>query len=900
MNILSGWLFYYYADPEEGYDIFINCFGNGCNNTYYWDDVEISTFIVNCDNSKNIACPLEANNPLFPNHPSQVNSSDIFWLDSSDINTRINNICDNSSDDSTINDTSSAHVVLIADDFESKNSFADGVEKIELIGENRYLCCRGTKSCSILDSIVLDWNVSDSKKANSTYTNDGAVYCSAYRSCNNITTIDISSARGNVNNVDIICSGSMSCINININFNDNDDNDDIRGIGNVYCFATGACMNSVINGATNIYCTVGSDNNNGACQNAIIQNVKNIYMLNGGPSEPGVTIYGRYGNETNIYFKAYYSGAGANIYCFGKDTKCNIYCQTNSACSNQTTIVYCWAIDNCNINCDPFNGIDCPKVVNITLEPTSIPSTIPTSIPTAIPSAIPSVIPTRIPSIIPTTIPSIVPSTVPTLMPTAIPTNQTENNDAAEIAIKNFDTAGLYFVSCILILSLFLLLIAIIYHYIIAKGSHLNNLFGLLRFFASVADFWTDLLFTAILYFESNREDNISNNNKNTYFLLFIVSTVCVGAAYLCSCIFGVYWISRMRITISGKKDSSHRLLKYFKQYDMFVYGMITIAGFYATIDLLRSKLFYLDIFNLQLTHEEYTSLKMYRFINIVLLENIPQFIVQIIYIHINLNINASDENGNNNINSIALLSVTLSVLSIIAASLSQMSMLCSNKCRNVEKYTYSHRCELTGSIVIKSNQLKKWHAFSHKKIEECISDVIETCKDSNLWNKRSDVFYTIQVYYIQNYINTLNQIQFSFEIIVLTIGDNIYDITNVLNENLQAMASSNNNNNMYNNNRILRKALIQNLKVTEIFKINVKEINMVIDEINKESQGKSDIDINARVPPVNEIGLATAALASIQLEGANAGEGVESGNNTREGASTTSTGVEDQLSQTD
>ena len=141
----------------------------------------------------------------------------------------------------------------------------------------------------------------------------------------------------------------------------------------------------------------------------------------------------------------------------------------------------------------------------------------------------------------------------------------------------------------------------------------------------------------------------------------------------------------------------------------MFIYGMSTIAGFYATIDLARSKLFYLNVFNLQLTDAEYTNLRMYRFVNVWILENIPQFVVQVIYI---------DTTANENIRSIVFLSFTLSALSVIAASLSQVSRIL-NKCRNIAEYKYSYRDELTGSIVIQSNKFKKLHGFAHKKMYE-------------------------------------------------------------------------------------------------------------------------------------------------------------------------------------
>ena len=71
---------------------------------------------------------------------------------------------------------------------------------------------------------------------------------------------------------------------------------------------------------------------------------------------------------------------------------------------------------------------------------------------------------------------------------------------------------------------------------------------SLVRFFASIADFWTDLLFVVILYFESQRKDTTQPHS-----LLFIICITWIGFAYLFSCVLGVYWIHRMRVTIARK-----------------------------------------------------------------------------------------------------------------------------------------------------------------------------------------------------------------------------------------------------------------------------------------------------------------------------------------------------------
>ena len=74
--------------------------------------------------------------------------------------------------------------------------------------------------------------------------------------------------------------------------------------------------------------------------------------------------------------------------------------------------------------------------------------------------------------------------------------------------------------------------------------------------------------------------------------------------------------------------------------------------------------------------------------------------------------------------------------------------------------------------FVIKSNGLKRSHAFAHNQIGDCISHMLTTCNDSEQWTFRSDVDVRINTFYIENQINTLHQIQAYFEIPLQTMKD--------------------------------------------------------------------------------------------------------------------------------
>ena len=73
------------------------------------------------------------------------------------------------------------------------------------------------------------------------------------------------------------------------------------------------------------------------------------------------------------------------------------------------------------------------------------------------------------------------------------------------------------------------------------------------------------------------------------------------------------WWIKR--------NETPHRLDRYLARYKGIIYALSIITGFYATIDFLRSKLFYLNICYLPLTKDEYEAMSEYRFITVVVLE---------------------------------------------------------------------------------------------------------------------------------------------------------------------------------------------------------------------------------------------------------------------------------------
>ena len=75
-------------------------------------------------------------------------------------------------------------------------------------------------------------------------------------------------------------------------------------------------------------------------------------------------------------------------------------------------------------------------------------------------------------------------------------------------------------------------------------------------------------------------------------------------------------------------------------------------------------------------------------------------------------------------------------------------------------------QCQFT----LESSNLKYYHCFNNNKICKCILSVLNTSKDKNNWLNRSDVFYDCEVYYIQERIYTLSQMDCYFEINIKSV----------------------------------------------------------------------------------------------------------------------------------
>ena len=265
--------------------------------------------------------------------------------------------------------------------------------------------------------------------------------------------------------------------------------------------------------------------------------------------------------------------------------------------------------------------------------------------------------------------------------------------------------------------------------------------FVIFRFFQNVADFWSDLFFAILLCFEM-------------HFILFILSCCFVVVPFLMQCCIAVY------VTLKWKnyqENNPTRLHMYVKRYEMFIYLGTIIGGFYNTVDILQSKIFYKQLFNIPLQSDEYHLLRKFRFINVVLLENVPQFVLQMIYL-VCFNKNKTESS------TVVLISMTLTVLSIAFSTVREVSRLIhKGKCVGNKSGNNTHESILTGYLTINCNDLNKKHCFCHNRIRSCLTSVFESCHNRELFSNRGDFLYDIEIYFIQDLIHTLHQINVHF-----------------------------------------------------------------------------------------------------------------------------------------
>ena len=431
-----------------------------------------------------------------------------------------------------------------------------------------------------------------------------------------------------------------------------------------------------------------------------------------------------------------------------------------------------WYDDVCNLT--QYFACDNPR--NPTLMPTRIPTSEPSQFPTMEPTNEPTENPTDMPTQDPIT-------DAPTNYPLTTTTYKIgESLSSASKLISRWNDTGTYVLIGGLSIGSIICLSAL-YVWITSKkkGDNMNFL-SIFRFIFQTLDLWTDMSFCIVLYIKNKKE-------------LFLSSLLFLMIPYLMSCCVSIYWII---VWNNWKYDHPHRLKNYLKSYEILILLLSVFGGFYSTVDLLRSKLFYLKVTYLPLKQSEYDKLQYLRFINFVLMENIPQFFIQIWYLFVD---NADEDELLPIVLAALFMTVVgllFGILKIVKKGMEEQCVYSCISCMNRMKGNniiddrnrlmklredYNAKTKISCQFMIqcaKPDKFCKAHGFCHKKMGSSLKMVLDTCKDKKYWYGRNNVFYSIECYHIESQYH-LNRLTTFFELNLFTkFSDIKYNERNV------------------------------------------------------------------------------------------------------------------------
>ena len=252
------------------------------------------------------------------------------------------------------------------------------------------------------------------------------------------------------------------------------------------------------------------------------------------------------------------------------------------------------------------------------------------------------------------------------------------------------------------------------------KSFDMPDYFSILKVAQNFGDFWTDIFFSIILWLEKR-------------FFLLLLSIVFIGVPYFMSCFVGIHTVGKWRLK---SEKVGRRLQEYLQKYEKLIFGLMIFVGFYSAVDICRSKIFYIPMTNLSLKWSEHERLKFYRFGNILLLENLPQVVLQTLYVAYS-----------NSFNEIAIVSMIFSVLSIILACVLRIS-----ECRYISniKRKFRYKARIVGEYEIKCVNINAKHIYSNKSMAKCIYETL-TKELGVALGERSNLL-TVEVFYVEKF----------------------------------------------------------------------------------------------------------------------------------------------------
>ena len=211
---------------------------------------------------------------------------------------------------------------------------------------------------------------------------------------------------------------------------------------------------------------------------------------------------------------------------------------------------------------------------------------------------------------------------------------------------NTFETASYICLILSVAIPVSLIILGAVYHRRSSfAGCDTPNYLALFVCFWNMGDFYSDLIFCIILSFE--------------YDLLFWMSLIFVLIPYISTIAVGLNQIRKLSQNIDeidynehsdeGKTDVSgsasvaggvtvgenmtqtansnhrgrvaHGKEDYIERYGNLMIAMTVFCGFYSTIQMMRSNIFYMEAFSLQLKYDAYLTIQSYRFVTTVLIE---------------------------------------------------------------------------------------------------------------------------------------------------------------------------------------------------------------------------------------------------------------------------------------
>ena len=222
--------------------------------------------------------------------------------------------------------------------------------------------------------------------------------------------------------------------------------------------------------------------------------------------------------------------------------------------------------------------------------------------------------------------------------------------------------------------------------------------------------------------------------------------------------------------TRNPKYLSAHRLIKFIENYRIVIIVLTLLSfDFHGTILLFESKLFCWNIFNLQLKQSEKESLIIYKWINVIFAQNIPQAMIQIIFLqNQSMMLNSEDRRIIVILVAFSLFFNFLNVIPILLSILMKLKyvwIICVSK--RIKDSRYVTICDAR-MIVRSDNFILRKYAIIHNKVKKSLNIALKKEKIANLWESDSDIKinFIVDVYFIDDSrLKELKQVTVYFSI---------------------------------------------------------------------------------------------------------------------------------------